>query len=306
MRMKMNRLINIMVCALLVLVFAGCSDKETERKLTGSWVGVTTDDSEGVPVEIAYRLDLNGSNKMKMTMSVSMMGFSDIMTFSYKGGWKADTETIWLDVDGGLDVRIDSGLELLANMIGVSTSELKRELRREFESEMTGFSYMDIVKLSADELVVEEDGERVYFSRARDSEYSGSSEASQATESCQVEGDCLVEGDYLSEVSEPSAPEYVTLRGKIGGKYPVEMQLDVSDLSDISGRYRYTASGSGYWLDLKGDIYKQHLSMKEYNEKGECSGSWEGECFDAEDSGWSFSGTMTNYAGKTFQVSLNQ
>lgn len=300
MRMKMNRLINIMVCALLVLVSAGCSDKETERKLTGSWVGVTTDDSEGVPVEIAYRLDLNGSNKMKMTMSVSMMGFSDVMTFSYKGGWKADTETIWLDVDGGLDVRIDTGLELLANMIGVSTSELKRELRREFESEMSGFSYMDIVKLSADELVVEEDGERVYFKRARDSEYSVSAEVSQATESCQVEG------DYLSEVSESSAPEYVTLRGKIGGKYPVEMQLDVSDLSDISGRYRYTASGSGAWLDLKGDIYKQHLSMKEYNEKGECSGSWEGECFDAEDSGWSFSGTMTNYAGKTFQVSLNQ
>lgn len=101
-------------------------------------------------------------------------------------------------------------------------------------------------------------------------------------------------------------PEIVLMTGKIGGKYPIEMELDVSDLSNITGRYRYLSSGSGAWLTLKGDWYKQSISLKEYNENGECCGTWDGECFDAEGIGWTFSGTMTNYAGKTFHVELEQ
>lgn len=106
--------------------------------------------------------------------------------------------------------------------------------------------------------------------------------------------------------SRNTTPEIVRLVGKVGGKYPIEMELDVADFSDITGRYRYTSSGSGAWLTLRGNWYKQYISLKEYNEKGECCGSWDGQCFEAEGVGWTFSGTMTNYAGKTFHTELEQ
>ena len=159
---------------------------------------------------------------------------------------------------------------------------------------------MDIISLRSDELVVQDDDNRIVFRRA------GTSIGEVRSSDYYESEDEKVGPGYTSIGSQPVSYDEIRLTGKIGGKYPIEMELDVSDFSNIIGRYRYTSSGSGAWLSLKGDLYKQHLSMKEYNENGECCGAWEGQCFEGEGIGWTFSGTMTNYAGKTFHTELEQ
>lgn len=95
------------------------------------------------------------------------------------------------------------------------------------------------------------------------------------------------------------------MTGKVGGKYPIEMELNLSDLNNVAGRYRYTSSGSGAWLTLKGNLSEGYLKMTEYNTNGEQCGSWNGDCYKPDGEKLIFSGTMTNSAGKTFTVELN-
>lgn len=297
----------LIFCCLFSLLITGCSDKETERKLMGSWIGTVSDNSMGVSANLTYRLELKDSHKMKMTVSVSMIGIDNLMSASIKGSWRADPETIWLNIKDNLDININPGVELLANMLDVSTYDLKRELRDEFESELTGFAYMDIVSLKSDELVVDDDDIRIRFRRAGNSadnsQYESNNDYSQYES---IDTEDRTGPGYTSIGSQPVTYDEIKLVGKVGGKYPIEMELDVADYSDITGRYRYTSSGSGAWLTLKGELYKEYISLKEYNEKGECCGSWDGQCFEAEGVGWTFSGTMTNYAGKTFHTELEQ
>lgn len=113
------------------------------------------------------------------------------------------------------------------------------------------------------------------------------------------------EADFDSDAQEYAVTDEVWLTGKIGGKYPIEMALDMSDPDNISGRYRYTSSGSGAWLTLRGSLSEGAISMKEYNEKGECCGTWTGECW-RPDGKLIFSGSMTTSAGKSFSVELSQ
>lgn len=54
------------------------------------------------------------------------------------------------------------------------------------------------------------------------------------------------EGDELSDVINT-----YSLSGKIGGKYPIEMEITVvSNYRVTRARYRYTKTGSGAWIDL--------------------------------------------------------
>lgn len=135
----------------------------------------------------------------------------------------------------------------------------------------------------------------------------GSSSQSSPTHYAESSGSGKADGgfDYETADAQGVAADEVCLTGKIGGKYPVEMMLDMSDWDNVNGRYRYTSSGSGAWLSLRGSLSEGSISMKEYNEKGECCGTWEGECW-RPDGKFIFTGSMTTSAGKSFSVELSQ
>lgn len=111
---------------------------------------------------------------------------------------------------------------------------------------------------------------------------------------------------YANTESASSGSEIARMAGKVGGKYPIEMELDLSDWDNVTGRYRYTSSGSGAWLTLKGNLSEGYLKMTEYNTNGEQCGSWNGDCYKPDGEKLIFSGTMTNSAGKTFNVELSE
>lgn len=90
------------------------------------------------------------------------------------------------------------------------------------------------------------------------------------------------------------------LSGKLG-KYPVQVELN---LSSMTGKYRYTKSGSGAYLDLyissydpsSGDIY-----IEEYNDNGENTGIFNG-CLHEDGS---MTGTFINYKGDPYNIQLS-
>ena len=106
--------------------------------------------------------------------------------------------------------------------------------------------------------------------------------------------------------NESSAFEFT---GKIG-KYPIEMYIDIKninnyDYSRVEGKYRYTKSGSGSYLTLSGVKRGDTMELTEYNDKGEVTGRFEGtlQIFGRLAS-MEYTGTFTNYQGKTFSFSL--
>ena len=77
------------------------------------------------------------------------------------------------------------------------------------------------------------------------------------------------------------------------------------DYSRVEGKYRYTKSGSGSYLTLSGVKRGDTMELTEYNDKGEVTGRFEGtlQIFGRLAS-MEYTGTFTNYQGKTFSFSL--
>lgn len=90
----------------------------------------------------------------------------------------------------------------------------------------------------------------------------------------------------------------IRLTGKVGGKYGVVMDID---LSRGYGSYYYTKMGPNAVLSL--DVYYNpgtgSLSMTEYNDYGEVSGTWSGKI-----NSTSYRGQMVNYKGTTYSFNL--
>lgn len=97
----------------------------------------------------------------------------------------------------------------------------------------------------------------------------------------------------------------VELAGTIG-QYPIEMSLHLADVDDdecgVTGEYRYTASGGGM-LSLRGEREGESLVLKEYNDKGELTGTFDGTC--SVGSVFEYAGTFTNYKGTSFEFRVS-
>ncbi|MCM1347939.1 MAG: DUF805 domain-containing protein [Firmicutes bacterium] len=120
------------------------------------------------------------------------------------------------------------------------------------------------------------------------------------------EADAPVEVE--EEFGEDAGESYTdTYTGYIG-KYPIEMQLTYND-NELTGRYRYLKTGSGGWLELKGQMkfpaYADGalVELFEYNDKGRQTGHFTGE-MGSDESG--ISGDYTNYKGKNFHFEIER
>lgn len=92
----------------------------------------------------------------------------------------------------------------------------------------------------------------------------------------------------------------VQYSGKIGGKYAVVMDLD---LSIEHGSYYYTKYGPSNRMTLYIDSFNPstgRITMSEFNPDGEYCGEFHGHV-----DGNAFTGTMTNFRGQKFSFTLN-
>lgn len=85
------------------------------------------------------------------------------------------------------------------------------------------------------------------------------------------------------------------------GKYPIEMVLK-TDGSTVSGYYRYTKSGSGAPINIKGTSHGSMVELEEYS-NGKLCGTWR---ITLTQSGQSVSamGEMINFKDQSFPVNL--
>lgn len=103
----------------------------------------------------------------------------------------------------------------------------------------------------------------------------------------------------VSDSREPAMSPIVNLTGKIGGKYAVNMEVN---LNAETGQYYYVKSGASNPLDLTVTEWNPSsgkLSMVEYNDAGERTGEFDGYLTDSE-----YSGRMVNFRGQTFSFTL--
>jgi uncharacterized membrane protein YhaH (DUF805 family)/RNA polymerase subunit RPABC4/transcription elongation factor Spt4 len=102
-----------------------------------------------------------------------------------------------------------------------------------------------------------------------------------------------------TQTQSSNSTESISYKGYIGGKYPVEMELDINRSqtgNEYSGRYRY--EGQSDWLELTGtsDADGQNLILSEHNATGQLTGEFEGH----ENNDGGISGNFTNYRNQTF------
>lgn len=91
----------------------------------------------------------------------------------------------------------------------------------------------------------------------------------------------------------------MNLVGKIGGKYKVTLHL-VNNKGEIHGSYYYNKYGKDHTIKLQGVITENQMQLKEYNEKGENTGFFDGK-LDSHH----FYGTFTNYKGAKMNFDLS-
>lgn len=101
----------------------------------------------------------------------------------------------------------------------------------------------------------------------------------------------------------------IELEGTIG-RYPIQMFLNLKDIKnydtcEVTGKYRYTASGDGGMLNLNGEKKGDNLVLKEYDSDNHQTGTFNGT-FEISDrqSSFEYTGTFTNAKGKNFKFSI--
>ncbi|MCM1320106.1 MAG: hypothetical protein NC217_06950 [Muribaculaceae bacterium] len=103
----------------------------------------------------------------------------------------------------------------------------------------------------------------------------------------------------LIEFAENAAKTY-TLTGNVG-KYPVEMVITI-DGKAVAGKYRYTSSGNGDFINFFGECEDGKISFTEEYE-GKITGTWNFNIYDST-SPVTAMGTMTNYKGDSYDIRL--
>lgn len=104
----------------------------------------------------------------------------------------------------------------------------------------------------------------------------------------------------------------VNLTGTVD-KYHIEMNLSLNEDETLTGQYRYTETGNGNWIDLRGswgeifsseDSGKYLLYFDEIDDKGNTASSFECTLMILEDD-QDLMGTFTTPKGKSLGVELN-
>lgn len=280
---------------LFILTTTACSDKATEEKLDGVWVANTTETEDGETMQLNWRMKLDkDSKKMLMTLKVGGYDIDDILSIKLKGSWKASSSTLFINIDeDATEVVLNPLIEGLATLGGEDMSGLKDELISELEDEVGSLATMEIVRLTADRLIVKEDDTRMTFHRK-----------GQSNRTTAVENETPAQ-DYVEEstiATEKNVPSKVHFTGKIG-KFPVEMELTMNENGTVTGRHRYTKTGTGAWLSLSGSN-GETMNLIERNASGDVTGTFNGTVENAPGHRLVYRGTFVNFQGRQFDFTL--
>jgi hypothetical protein len=80
--------------------------------------------------------------------------------------------------------------------------------------------------------------------------------------------------DNTDQVAKTESRKICLISGTVG-QYPIEMQLTIESNGNVSGRYRYTKTGSQDWIDLKGNEQDNGQTIEIYEEyNGNVTGTW--------------------------------
>jgi hypothetical protein len=80
--------------------------------------------------------------------------------------------------------------------------------------------------------------------------------------------------DNTDQVATTESRKICLISGTVG-QYPIEMQLTIEGNGNVSGRYRYTKTGSQDWIDLKGNEQDNGQTIEIYEEyNGNVTGTW--------------------------------
>lgn len=115
--------------ALLSLSSCGItSDKATEDTLSGKWVGVAEDSSEGIHSEIYYNFN-SSSHTFSQTFDIfDLDDGSYIASIKLNGTWKASADKIEFKIDP-TSINYEYGPDIDAFAFGQFTAEVEEELK---------------------------------------------------------------------------------------------------------------------------------------------------------------------------------
>lgn len=144
--------------------------------------------------------------------------------------------------------------------------------------------------------------------------YSDNSYSSEETYRTEREND--YSDNYYAEEEEvldyaPQDGIEVDFTGKIGD-YPIEMKLyfedvDENEYSIVEGMYRYTKTGSGAYIPLRGEKKNGRMKIYEFNDSGEPMGYFNGEItfYLGRISTVEYSGSFVTSNNKIYSFSLD-
>lgn len=118
----------------------------------------------------------------------------------------------------------------------------------------------------------------------------------EATDTMAVEEAVVAAAEYGIE-------GYHQLHGSVG-KYPIRMSINLSN-GQVSGSYYYTKSGSGASIDIEGYYVEPNITFAEYS-NGELCGEWTLRSTIDGAGHLQLAGSMVNYKGDTYNVSLSE
>lgn len=298
---------NFFICfqlALLSLAMVSCgqTDKETEEILSSTtWVtDIPDDEGEGSRLGILeFDLGKDGNdNTVAARLIRSDDDYGEVWNIRITGTWEADAKEIRIKWNDNIKVSVND--EILSQT-GETEENLVKQIKSDFFEDGNEEKW-EILTLSRKKLIIkDEEGEEDEY-RAK-----GTSDDSETvvadidmSESDEVETD----EDKTPMPSAQSSGNHAraTFSGTVG-KYPIEMELTLNSDNSVTGRYRYTKTGGG-WLTLTGYRDGDFMELSEYTSDGQSTGEFSGTV--NVGLRWvEYSGTFTNYKGKSFKFSLN-
>ena len=298
---------NFLICFQLALfswAMASCgqSDKETEEILSSTtWVtDIPDDEGEGSRLGILeFDLGKDGNDNTVATRLIrSDDDYGEVWNVRITGTWEADAKEIRIKWNDNIKVSVND--EILSQTGGTEENLVKQIKSEAFED--GNEEKWEILTLSRKKLIIkDEEGDKTEFSAKGTSDDSETVVADiDMSESDEVETD-------EDETPMPSAQSSgnharAAFSGTVG-KYPIEMELTLNSDNSVTGRYRYTKTGGG-WLTLTGHRDGDFMELSEYTSDGQSTGEFSGTV-NAGLRWVEYSGTFTNYKGKSFKFSLN-
>lgn len=242
-----------------ILVFESTNQAGSEGVFVQIFTGdVDFDDWENES-NVKYEVSISGNWEVVDKDNIRLK--YDLHTMSSSFG-KSDVELDYTDAAISLLQGDWSGLLVNAAMAG-DADKINSKIEAEVERQINKYfreMFHEIIKdkKALTDVKIEDDlmscnvnhgfwGRKQTYDRVEKATPGSKEVAVAALDSTYYDED---EGDELSDVINT-----YYLSGKIGGKYPIEMELRVVNNYRVTwARYRYTKTGSGAWIDLEIDV----------------------------------------------------